>query len=289
MASIFNLDDWFRGLCQGGAKSTVKWFLESVQEMPDNAAKYLTENPETFSGGTVFSIIRDISINAIVPIAIIILTMIVCYDFISQFMNRSTRDMDLEIVFKLCFKLGIGIFLLNHVFDLTIGIFEIGQTAVEKLVESISGNSNLITDGTLSVLEEKIDNTGAAECIGLMLISLVCYLIQLVCSIFVQVICISRMLEIYIYCSVSPIPIATLTNREWGGVGTNFIKNLFALAFQAFMMEICLVLFNSLIAGALVADVSVISSICNCLVMGIMLCFTMFKCGSISKSIFNAI
>ena len=289
MASIFNLDDWFRGLCQGGAKSAVKWFLESVQGMPDDAAKYLTENPETFSGGTVFTIIREISINAIVPIAIIILTMIVCYDFISQFMNRSTRDMDLEIVFKLCFKLGIGIFLLNHVFDLTIGIFEIGQTAVERLVETTSGNSDLITDGTLSVLEEKIDKTGAAECIGLMLVSLVCYLIQLICSIFVQVICISRMLEIYIYCSISPIPIATLTNREWGGVGTNFIKNLFALAFQAFMMEICLVLFNALISGALVAEGSVIASICNCLVIGIMLCFTMLKCGSISKSIFNAI
>ncbi len=289
MASVFNLDEWFTDICRGGAKSMVGWFVESVQQLPENASKYLTETPESFSGGSVFTIIREVSINAIVPIAIIILTMVVCYDFISQFMNRSTRDMDLEVVFKLCFRLTIGIFLMNHVFDLTTGIFELGQTAVQRLISTVTGSSPPIPGGTLADFENKIDNIGIMECLGVMLVSFICYVVQLVCSIFVQVICISRMLEIYIYCSISPIPIATLTNREWGGVGTNFIKNLFALAFQAFMMEICLVLFNTLIAGAIASDGSVISAMCECLVMGVMLCFTMFKCGSISKSIFNAI
>lgn len=217
--------------------------------------------------------------------------MVVCYDFISQFMNRSSRDMDIDVVMKLCLKLGIGIFLLNHVFDLTTGVFELGNSAVKKLVSTMSGSSGdfSISSGTFASIDDKVSELGVGESLMVWFMGIIGYLIQLVCNIFVQVICIARMLEIYIYCSISPIPFATLTNREWGGVGTNFIKNLFALAFQAFMMEICIAVFNSMIAGAITSDASLISAMFECLVVGIMLCFTMFKCGSVAKSIFNAI
>ena len=289
MASIFNIDEWFKELFQDLAKSSVELFVEAVQQMPEKAEKYLTETPETFSDGTIFEMIRTVSINAIVPIAIIILTMVVCYDFISQFMNRSTRDMDIDVVMKLCFKLGIGIFLLNHVFDLTTGVFELGTSAVNKLVGTVSGETDFsIGLGTFASIDDKVAKLGIGECLMVWIMGLIGYLIQLVCNIFVQVICIARMLEIYVYCSISPIPFATLTNREWGGVGTNFIKNLFALAFQAFMMEICIAIFNSMIAGAMSSSAGLIEAMFECLVMGIMLCFTMFRCGTISRSIFGA-
>ena len=289
MASIFNIDEWFKELFQDLAKSSVELFVEAVQQMPEKAEKYLTETPETFSGGTIFEMIRTVSINAIVPIAIIILTMVVCYDFISQFMNRSTRDMDIEAVMKLCFKLWIGIFLLNHVFDLTTGVFELGTSAVNKLVGTVSGETDFsIGLGTFATIDDKVAELGIGECLMVWIMGLIGYLIQLICNIFVQVICIARMLEIYVYCSISPIPFATLTNREWGGVGTNFIKNLFALAFQAFMMEICIAIFNSMIAGAMSSSAGLIEAMFECLVMGIMLCFTMFRCGTISRSIFGA-
>lgn len=287
MASIFNLDEWFLELCQSGASATVNKFVDMVQQMPEDASKYLSETPQSFADGNIFTMIRTVSINAIVPISVIILTMVVCYDFISSFMNRSTRDMDIEVVGKLCFKLAIGIFLLNHVFDFTTGIFALGQTAVEKLVDTVN-NSPPAVD-TAAAIEEKIQELGIGECLITMLESIFCMIIQLVCSVFVQVICISRMLEIYIYCSISPIPFATLTNREWGSVGTNFIKNMFALAFQAFFMEICLVVFNSLVIGALTTGSSIDGALIECMVVSVMLCFTMFKCGGIAKSIFNAI
>ena len=289
MASIFNIDEWFKELFQDLAKSSVELFVEAVQQMPEKAEKYLTETPETFSGGTIFEMIRTVSINAIVPIAIMILTMVVCYDFISQFMNRSTREMDIEVVMKLCFKLGIGIFLLNHVFDLTTGVFELGTSAVNKLVGTVSGETDFsIGLGTFASIDDKVAELGIGECLMVWVMGLIGYLIQLICNIFVQVICIARMLEIYVYCSISPIPFATLTNREWGGIGTNFIKNLFALAFQAFMMEICIAIFNSMIAGAMSSTAGLIEAMFECLVMGIMRCFTMFRCGTISRSIFGA-
>lgn len=288
MASIFNLDEWFLELCQSGVSFTVKKFVDMVRQMPEDASKYLSDTPQSFADGNIFTMIRTVSINAIVPIAIIILTMVVCYDFISSFMNRSTRDMDLEVVGKLCFKLAIGIFLLNHVFDFTTGIFALGQTAVEKLVSTVNGNSPPAAD-TVAAIEEKIKELGIGECLITMLEVIFCMIIQVVCSVFVQVVCISRMLEIYIYCSISPIPFATLTNREWGSVGNNFIKNMFALAFQAFFMEICLVIFNSLVIGALTIGASIDRALIECMVVSVMLCFTMFKCGGIAKSIFNAI
>lgn len=288
--ALFDIDKWVTDLIHDFTKGAVELFTELLQELPSKASEYLTETPESFVGGSIFTMVREVSINAIVPIAIIILTMVVCYDFISQFMNKSTRDMDIEVVMKLCFKLAIGIFLLNNVFDLTTGVFSLGQTAVEKLAYTVTNNSPPGFDSnTLKEINEKIDSYTIIQCIGILFISVFCTVAQFLCNIITQVVCIARLLEIYIYCSISPIPFATLTNREWGGVGTNFIKSLFALAFQAFMMELCLAIFSSLMVGSMSSDGSVLSMMFDCMVMSIMLCFTMSKCGSISKSIFNAI
>ncbi len=43
-------------------------------------------------------------------------------------------------------------------------------------------------------------------------------------SVLITVILYGRMIEIYLYCSVSPIPFATMTNREWGQIGNNYLK-----------------------------------------------------------------
>jgi hypothetical protein len=106
-------------------------------------------------------------------------------------------------------------------------------------------------------------------------------------SILITVILYGRMIEIYLTCSIAPIPFATLTNREWGQIGNNYIRGLLALAFQGFFMMICVAIYALLVQSIIVTD-NIHKSILQIAAYTVILCFTLFKTGSLSKSIFNA-
>lgn len=90
-----------------------------------------------------------------------------------------------------------------------------------------------------------------------------------------------------LYTSIAPIPFATMTNREWGQIGTNFFRGLFALAFQAFLMMVCVAIYSILVAGIQYSD-NLSSSLFGVMAYTVVLCFSLFKTGALSKSIFNA-
>ena len=95
------------------------------------------------------------------------------------------------------------------------------------------------------------------------------------------------MIEIYLYCSVSPIPFATVTNREWGTIGTNYFKGLFALAFQGFFIMVCVGIYAVLI-NAISLAANLHSALWQAMAYTVVLCFSLFKTGSLAKSILNA-
>ena len=106
-------------------------------------------------------------------------------------------------------------------------------------------------------------------------------------SVLITVILYGRMIEIYCVCSVSPIPFATLANREWGSIGTNYLKGLFALAFQGFFIMVCVAVYSALVASVAVSN-NLHSALWQVASYTVILCFSLFKTGSISKSILNA-
>lgn len=284
-----NITDWILGLFRDAIKS----LLESMFSIMDNVTFYASEelgkSPELWNKG-IYALIREISIQAIVPIAAIILTIVVCHDFISQFMDKSIRDMDLEVVAKMVFKLCLGIFLLNNVFDITMGIFAMGQKAVEITEYVILGEASWMNFDIYSVFEDQINDLSVGGMLVVLAEVLIIEIISLVSVIAVIVVTTSRMIEIYIYCSISPIPFSTFTNKEWGNVGQNFIKNLFALAFQAFAMMLCLGIYNGLINNVIVSNTESLQwTLALCAGISVVLVYILWKCGSISKSIFNAI
>ena len=106
-------------------------------------------------------------------------------------------------------------------------------------------------------------------------------------SILITVILYGRMIEIYLTVSVAPIPFATMTNREWGNIGTNYFKSLFALGFQGFLIIICVGIYAVLIQSVAFSD-DIIASIWGVMGYTVLLCFTLFKTGSLAKSVFSA-
>ena len=281
------ISDAIANLLRPAVKSAMDGLFETVNKSVEIAGNELGKDPETWNS-SLFSLLRTISVNAVVPIAIIILTFVISYDLISSFLDKSARDMDPEIVIKFVFKAVIGVFLLNHTFDITMGVFAMGQNVVNKTIE-IFGGSSVITADLYEMYSEEIEKMGPGSLLSLLIELLFMKIVSVVVSLAVMAVTMARMIEIYIYCSAAPIPFATLTNREWGSVGTNYIKNIFALAFQAFFMMLCVGIYSELVKNVMISNLdSMLFSIINFAAVSIVLILTLFKCGNISKSIFNA-
>ena len=96
-----------------------------------------------------------------------------------------------------------------------------------------------------------------------------------------------RMVEIYLMTSLAPIPFSTFGNREQSQIGQNYLRSLFALGFQGFLIIICVGIYAVLVQSVAFSD-DIIASIWGVMGYTVLLCFTLFKTGSLAKSVFSA-
>ncbi|WP_455530311.1 VirB6/TrbL-like conjugal transfer protein, CD1112 family [Ruminococcus sp.] len=237
---------------------------------------------------SIFSMIQNLSNNVIIPIAGLIITAVLCYELITTITEKNNmHDVETFIFFKFCFKACVAVMLLSHTFEITMAIFDVGQWIVNKSAASIANDTYVNVNEIYLDFRSSLDKMDTGSLIVLMLEAAVVGLAVKAIAILVTVVLTNRMIEIYMYCSVAPIPFATMTNREWGNIGTNYIRSLVALAFQAFFIMVLVGIYS-----ALVKDITTVKDLHGMLMRiggySIVLCLTLFKTSSISKSIFNA-
>lgn len=238
--------------------------------------------------GSIFTMIQNLSKNVVIPIAGLIITFVLCYELITMITEKNNmHDIDTFIFFKYVFKACVAVMLLSHTFEITMAIFDVGQWLVNQAAISITNDTYVDVTSIYIQFRDSLDAMGTGELIALMLEAAVVSLAVKAIAILVSVVLINRMIEIYLYCSVAPIPFATMTNREWGNIGTNYIRSLLSLAFQGLFIMVIVGIYS-----ALVKDVLIVSDLHSMLMRigmySIVLCLTLFKTSSISKSIFNA-
>lgn len=238
--------------------------------------------------GSIFNMIQNLSNNVVVPIAGMIITFVLCYELITTITEKNNmHDVDTFIFFKYVFKACVAVFLLSHTFEITIAIFDVGQWVVNQAATSITNDTFVDVTSVYIQFRDSLDALGTGELIALMLEVAVVSLAVKAIAILVSVVLINRMIEIYLYCSIAPIPFATMTNREWGNIGTNYIRSLLSLAFQGLFIMVIVGIYS-----ALVKDILIVTNLHLMLMRiamySIVLCLTLFKTSSISKSIFNA-
>lgn len=237
---------------------------------------------------SIFNMIQNLSNNVIIPIAGLIITFVLCYELITMITEKNNmHDIDTFIFFKYVFKACVAVMLLSHTFEITMAIFDVGQWLVNQAAVSITNDTYVDVTSIYIQFRDSLDAMGTGELIALMLEAAVVSLAVKAIAILVSVVLINRMIEIYLYCSVAPIPFATMTNREWGNIGTNYIRSLPSLAFQGLFIMVIVGIYS-----ALVKDILIVSDLHSMLMRigmySIVLCLTLFKTSSISKSIFNA-
>ena len=234
------------------------------------------------------AMIQSLSENVIVPIAGLVITYVLCVELISMVTEKNNmHDIDTFMFFKWFFKAWVAVYLVTHTFTITMAVFDMAQHVVSGAAGVIGGNTNIDVDAALSSMQAGLDAMEIPELLMLVMETSLVSLCMKIMSVLITVILYGRMIEIYLYCSVSPIPFATMTNREWGQIGNNYLKALFALGFQGFLIMICVGIYAVLVGSMIVAD-NLHSAIFSLAAYTVILCFSLFKTGTLAKSIFNA-
>ncbi len=259
--------------------------FEEVNSKAGEIAGQVGQTPEAFNSG-VFSMIKSLSDTVILPIAGMILTFVLCYELIQLIIEKNNmHDFDTWIFFKWIFKTFAATYILTHTFDIVMGVFDLAQRAVNGSAGINSGslNINLAMDG----LQAQLESMEWYALMGLYMESAILSLCMKALSVCIFLIVYGRMLEIYLTTSVAAIPFATMVNREWGSIGQNYLKSLFAVAFQGFLIMVCIAIYSVLLNSTVFSD-NIHTAIWGVLGYTVLLCFSLFKTGSLSKSVFSA-
>ena len=281
------IEEWMRSLLTGIINSNLSTMFTDVNEKTGEIAAQVGQTPQGWNS-SIFSMIRSLSESVILPIAGIIITFVLCYELISMLTEKNNmHEIDTWMFFKYFVKMWIAVYLVSHTFTITMAVFDVGQHIVNNAAGVITGNTAIDISSALTNLEATMEAMEIGELTILMLETLIVSFCMKIMTVWITVILYGRMIEIYLYTSVAPVPFATMTNREWGQIGTNYFRGLFALAFQAFLMMVCVGIYAALVTGIQLTD-NLHSSLWGVAAYTVVLCFSLTKTGSLSKQIFNS-
>lgn len=271
----------------GAIEKNLGTMFNDVNTKVGTIAGDVGQTPQGWNGA-IFDMIKNLSDNVILPIAGIIITYVLCYELIHIIMEKNHgNDMDFWEFFVYFVKMWIAVWILSHTFEITMAVFDIGQYIVNSASGIISGATAIDASSIIAQMSTTMQTMDLPELLLLMIETWIVGFGMKILSVLITVILYGRMIEIYLYCSVSPIPFATISNREWGSIGTNYFKGLFALAFQGFFIMVCVGIYAVLISSMSVSG-DVHMALFSIMAYTILLCYSLFHTGTLSKSIFNA-
>lgn len=281
------ISDWIKDILRECIMGNLDGMFDQINQEVGEVAANVGQTPADWNAG-VFSMIRSLSDNVVVPIAGIIITFVLCYELISMIIEKNNlHDFETFTLYKWIFKVFVAVYLVTHTFDITMAIFEVGQSVVQQSSGIINGSTSVDFAAALGDVAAQLETMGIGELFGLLVETMLLRITMPILSFCVMIVLIGRMVEIYIYCSVGAIPFATMTNRDWGQMGNNYLRGLVALGLQGFFIMICVAIYAVLV-GQIGSAGNIHIAIWQCAGYTVLLCFSLFKTGSISKSIFNA-
>ena len=286
MLNLFEkINEFFKDIIIDIIKDNLSAMLVDINDKVSTVAGEVGKTPSSWNS-EVFTFIKSINTNVVLPIAAIILTAILCIELIQVVMRKnSMQDTDTFEFFKYIIKMWIAVWLVSHAFDFSMAVFDVAQSMIGKAA-GVVGTSANITPGNFDAMVDALKTKELGTLIGIALETGLVKFSLTILSILITVILYGRMIEIYIYCSVAAIPFSTMGNKEWGSIGTNYIKSLFALGLQGLFILIFFGIYAVLVKTVNFTDIH--TSILQVLAYGLILGVMMMKSGSIAKAILNS-
>ncbi len=281
------IEAWMRSIFTSMIHSNLDRMFTDINDKTGQIAAQVGQTPQGWNSN-IFTMIQNLSNTVIVPIAGLIITFVLCYELITMITEKNNmHDLDTWMFFRYFVKMWIAVYLVSNTWTITMAVFDVGQNLVNQAAGVITGTTAIDVDAAIANLDTTLAAMNVGELILLTFETLLVSLCMQIMSVLIMLILYGRMIEIYLYTSLAPIPFATLTNREWGQIGTNYLRSLFALAFQAFLMMVCVAIYAALLAG-LRTTTELHAALWGVMGYTVILCFSLFKTGALSKSIFNA-
>ena len=286
MFGIFDkIEEFFKELLLGGIQANLESMFLDINDKVGSVATDVGKTPMGWNGD-VFAFIKSINDSVIIPIAGLIITAVLCIELINMVMQKNNmHDTDTFEFFKYIIKMWIAVWLVSHAFEFSMAVFDVAQHMVNKAAGVINTSATVSGDQIVKMVEGLKDK-GLGELVMILFeTSLIKVAIQVI-SVVIMLVVYGRMFEIYVYSSVSAIPFATMGNKEWGQIGTNYIKGLFALGLQGLFLMVCLGIYAVLVKTIKITDIH--TSTMTILGYAVLLGLMMLKSGTLAKSVLNA-
>lgn len=288
MLGIFDsITEWLRAFLISIVDSNLNNMFTDVNTKVGTIATEVGKTPQSWNSG-IYHLVHNLSDNVMMPIAGMIISLVLCYELITMVTSSNhLQSFDTWIFFKFVFKAWVAVYLLSHTFTITMAVFDVGQHLVNSASGVISGETNIDITATIAEMDAEMELMELGDLVMLMLETAIISLCMKIMSILITVLLYGRAVEIYLYTSVAPIPFATMTNREWGNIGTNYFRGLFALAVQGFFMMVCVGIYAVLVNRMTISD-NIHMALFSIAAYTVILCFSLFKTGSLAKSVLGA-
>ena len=281
------IEEWVKSILVGGIVKALAGMFDSVNNQVAEISGQIALTPQGWNA-SIFNMIRSLSDSIILPIAGAILAFVMTLELIQMITDRNNlHDMDTWMFFKWVFKSAAAVLIVSNTWNIVMGIFEASQSVVSNASGLIQGSTAIDISTATADLETRLMEMELGELYGLWIQAQLVGITMWALTICIFIVIYGRMIEIYLVTSIAPIPMAAMLGKEWGGMGQNYLRSLLALGFQAFLIIVCVAIYAVLVQNiAVQPDIS--TAIWTCMGYTVLLCFTLFKTGSLSKSIFNA-
>ena len=282
-----SITDWLKEVLVSGIVSNLSGMFDSTNEQIGEIAGQVGLTPQAWNSG-IFNMIQNLSNNVILPLAGAILAIVMTLELIQLITDRNNlNDVDTWMFFKWVFKSAAAVLIVSNTWTIVMGIFDAAQSVVNGAAGVMIGNTSIDISSVVTDLESRLMEMDVGPLLGLWFQSLFVGICTWAITICIFIVIYGRMIEVYLVTSVAPIPMATMANREWGQMGQNYLRTLFALGFQAFLIMVCVAIYSVLVQNISVStDIS--TAIWTCMGYTVLLCFCLFKTSSLARSVFNA-
>ncbi|MFR1305694.1 VirB6/TrbL-like conjugal transfer protein, CD1112 family [Hominenteromicrobium sp.] len=282
------IGEWLKEILVSGIIGNLSGLFDSVNGQVADISAQVGATPQAWNAA-IYNMIRSLSENVIIPIAGVILAFVMTLELIQMVSDKNNMhgDVDTWMFFKWIFKTACAVLIVTNTWNIVMGVFDVGQSVVNSAAGVISSDASIDISSIVVDLEQRLMEMDIGPLIGLWFQSLFVGICTWALTICIFIITYGRMIEIYLVTSIAPIPMATMVNKDGGNMGQNYLRSLFALAFQAFLIIVCVAIYAALVENIAI-DTDVSKAIWTCMGYTVLLCFTLFKTGSMAKSIFSA-
>ena len=279
--------EWLREILVGGIIDNLSGLFDSTNERVAEIAGQVGTTPMAWNS-SIYNMVHSLSESVIMPIAGVILAFVMTLELIQLIIDKNNmNEVDTWTIFRWIFKTACAVIIVTNTWNIVMGVFDLAQSVVSSAAGVTLSEASLDISGIVTDLEARLMAMDLGPLFGLWFQTLFVGVCMWALSICIFIVVYGRMIEIYLVTSIAPIPMATMMNREWGQTGQNYLRSLLALGFQAFLIVVCVAIYAALV-GNITASDNISYAIWTCMGYTVLLCFTLFKTGSMAKSIFHA-